>query len=291
MLEMAALALMLAGGAYGMSLYQKARAHARWASLFDRAASSLGGRASASTMFDAPEMRAVIGGRTIDVRVKDTNHRGRGVIIAESKTGSGSEGLRLYLGWDVWALPQALDHVPEIPFPHAFGLSGKLTVKANDAAAAHRFAENAVPTMIDVRSRAGARALEILCRGGTLQLAVHAMEEKPAAIESVVRANAVLAMAAERCLLDTARTDANATMPPASPPGMTATKAPEPKAHITVICTLCGQTNQRGERWVSCSRCASPYHQRCWLQATGCIAERCQETGSTPLDTGDQVQT
>jgi hypothetical protein len=274
MLEIGALALLVAGGAYGLSLYQKGRAHTRWASLLQRVASSLGGRVSTATLFDPPEMRATVGLHVIDVRLRDTEHPGRGVVLAETRLPQGIEMLRLYVGWDVAMLPRGIEHVPEIPFPDAFGLSGRLTVKASDGGVAHRFSEQAAAILVELRDRSSSRAVEVMCRGGTLTLGVHFVQETPASIERILRAADELAQIVE----------GKAPTAP-SPTATTEKVAPVPAAHVSsATCALCTDRDKPGESWVKCNRCGSTYHHRCWLQATGCIASGCQETRSTPID-------
>src|SRR5207248_8246125 len=142
--------------------------------------------ASPGTIFDAPELRLSVGGIDVLLKLRGIENPERGVAIVEaplpSSPNAASDMLRLYVGWDVSSVPRGLEHIPEIPFPRV-GLDGRLVVRASDAAIASRFVERATPGLLDIRREARARAMEVLCRGGTLQLAVHGIRDSASGLE------------------------------------------------------------------------------------------------------------
>src|SRR5215475_429357 len=103
MLEIGALAVLVAGASYGYSLYQKSRAHQRFKVVFEEVARRLGGRASPGTIFDAPELRLAVGGVDVTLKLRGIENPERGVAIIEVPlAGQGAnEMFRLYVGWDV----------------------------------------------------------------------------------------------------------------------------------------------------------------------------------------------
>lgn len=185
MLELGAVALLAAGSAYGYALYQRGRAHARFKFALEEIARRLGGRTSAGTLFDAPELRVALGGATVMLRLKGIEQPSRGVAIAETPLGPSFEGLRLYVGWEVSSVPRGLEHVPEIPLPRA-RFEGRLVVRASDAAIATRFVDQVTQALAEAKREARASALEVLCRGGVLQFAVHGIEDSPIMLERVL---------------------------------------------------------------------------------------------------------
>jgi RING finger family protein len=289
MLEIGALAILVAGASYGYSLYQKGRAHARFKLSFEEIARKLGGRASPGTIFDAPELRLMFGDAEVLLRLRGIEHPDRGVAIAEVplSAGASSDMLRLYVGWDVSSVPRGLEHIPEIPFPRV-GLDGRLIVRTNDAAIASQFIERAVPDLSEVRREARARALEILCRGGSLQVAVHGIRDSAIMLERIVFAALRMRelVQAIRKNEAPARHDPAPERPRSPPPPSAPEQAsppPEPPAPA-VACTLCAESKKKDEAWVACSRCRAPYHRRCWAQATGCIEKDCPETRALAFD-------
>jgi hypothetical protein len=292
---------LVAGGAAAYSFAAKGRAHARWKPVLDEAARRLGGRASTATMFDAPELRAEVNGLTVTLKLQNINKAPRRVVsISEASLPEGMSGVRLYFGWDVTRLSRDLEYISEIPFPKAFGLEGRVIVRADDAVVAHHFAERVAIDLVDTRREASAHAVEVLARGGTVRLAVHGLLESAAVVERLVRATARIT----RSVVESARAPAAAApktppTPPARPPSplpipepappksdSIAPPAPPPPVTPTVeaaTCGLCGEARTGPGAWLRCTRCKTAYHPACWHQATGCVADGCTETRSIPF--------
>jgi hypothetical protein len=286
MLEIGALAVLVAGASYGYSLYLKGRAHTRFKVAFEEVARKLGGRTSPGTIFDAPELRLTIGKSQVLLRLRGIEHPDRGVAIVEVPLESSaiSDHLRLYIGWDVASVPRGLEHIPEIPFPRV-GLEGRLVVRASDAPLATRFVERTVADLAEMKKDARARAIEVLIRGGSLQLAVHGVRDSSAMLERIVIASLRIQM-----LLGDAPEVEDARPKPrreplkeASAPAADRIEAPEVNAP-PVPCALCTDLKKPGEAWVRCGRCRAPYHHKCFLQATGCIEKDCHETRALAFD-------
>lgn len=274
MIEIVAFAAAGVAGAWAFLLMKRSRAHNRWKGLLEEAATKLGGRASPATMFDAPELRATLEDVTVTLKLRDIHKPESGVASAEARLAGLDERLRIYLGWDVAAAPPGLEHVPELDYGGAAFVEGKVVLRGSDAVIAKRFVELAAIDLVDLRREANARALEVICRGGYLDLRAHGMTESPHMVERLAIVSARLV----RLALEAAT--GRKLGPGASP----SPAAPSPAAPAgDARCPLCMGAQKAGETWVACSRCGSPYHQNCWQQATGCLVEGCDETKSRPL--------
>lgn len=276
MLELAAVIALAFGGGLAFTTFRRARRHGAWKRHLAEVSTRLGARSSAGTMFDQPELRAEVAGRTITLRLLEGyGSAGAGRAEAEAPLPETLTAVRLYLGWGVERAPAGLEHVPPVPHGPKAGLEGPLTLLAEDGALASRILEGGALDLIDVRREARARVVELTVRGGYLKLAVTGLVPSPHVLERLVRATGRLAE-----LLEIA---ARGTQLPAGNTPPEPRPAPAPLAAAELRCALCVERPRAGERWVRCARCAAPYHQTCFTQATACIEGGCGETRSAPL--------
>ncbi len=72
---------------------------------------------------------------------------------------------------------------------------------------------------------------------------------------------------------------------PTAPSPRAAAPTVPPPARLDVACHVCAEHSRvvPAEPWVRCQRCDTPYHERCWGVATGCVATGCVETRTFPL--------
>ncbi|MEQ8275527.1 MAG: hypothetical protein RMA76_33295 [Deltaproteobacteria bacterium] len=265
MIEWALLgAAALGAGGYALRVVQRGRVHRRWAKILDDVAHDLGARASAGSRFDSPQLRTEIDGTTVTIVVNGID---RGVRdrrgVATATLPDIANTVRFYFGWDVAKIPVAVEHVAEVPYPPIQRVDGDVKIRADDAAMATRFMREAILDLIDVRGAASAHALEVIAKGGYLELVVHGVTEQPAVLTRAARACARLAT-----IVDTI--SRGTTLP-----------APEPEAPTLdddATCALCDATRAEDEAWVVCAGCEAPYHAACFAQATACV--RCGDTKS-----------
>jgi hypothetical protein len=276
---------LVAGGAAAYQLASKGRAHARWKPVFEDAARRLGGRASTATMFEAPELQADVEGTPVSLRLQNVHkNQRRTVAVAEASLPEGLSGVRLYFGWDVTRLSRDLEYIAEIPFPRAFGLAGRVHVRADDAAVAHRFAERASADLLSLRQESTAEAIEVLARGGSVRIAVHGLSDTAWVIERVVKVAARMAGHVNGAVSGRPAPEPIAPRLPTPPPKPPEPEKIEPETFEEARCALCSEKRVAKKGWVRCIRCSAPYHEACFLQATGCVADGCSETRSRPAD-------
>ena len=276
-------ALAVAGGAIAYKMMKRGEKHARWKDVFEEAANKLGGRASTGTRFDSPELRATVDQISIDVKLKSAYKRtDKGVAVAEASLSGPCTSLRLYFGWDVGPVRRELEYIPEIPFPRAFGLRGRVSVRSDDADLANRFVQHAVNDLSDVRREAEAHGVEILVRGGTFRMAVHGIQRSSWMIERIVTAMTRLVRGVEHFAGGSLPPPSARPLAPVAPRGPdAAVPAPAEEddgSFEEATCTLCTEARKARSGWVRCNRCGAAYHHRCWAQATGCLSEGCEET-------------
>ncbi len=259
MIEWALLgAAALGAGGYAVRVIQRGRVHGRWSKILDGVAEDLGARPSAGSRFDAPQLRADIEGTTVTIVVKDIH---RGVrdrrAVATATLPDIANTVRFYFGWDVREIPVAVEHVAEVPYPPIQRVDGDVEIRADDAAMATRFMREAILDLIDVRGAASAHALEVIAKGGYLELVLHGVIEQPA----------VLTRAARVCqrLASIVDTISRGTTLPAPE------EAPAPVIADDAVCTLCDAARAADEAWVACASCEAPYHAPCFEQATACV--------------------
>jgi hypothetical protein len=288
MLEIGAIVVAAAGGAVGWSMFKKSRAHTRWRAVLEEAAKKLDGRASPATMFDAPELRATVKDVLVTVKLQSIHDPKNGVAIAEAKLPDAAERLRIYVGWDVKKVPPGLEHVPEVEYPRASGLDGKLLVRASDRSIADRFTDAAVIDLVDIRREALAKAIEVIARGGYIHVIAHGLSESAFMVERMVGVTANLVRLVASTLPGAAVADASrvADAEKIADTGRVADAskvADASRVADETRCTLCVERRNAGEQWVQCARCRAPYHAACFTQATGCVAEGCSETRAEPM--------
>jgi hypothetical protein len=251
MIELLVLLTFVGAGAVVWAVVKKRAPASLWKGLVAEAAPLIGGRPSAGAALDAPELRAEIDGTTVNMKfgIRDQS-------VATAKIEEGSERLRIYIGWDVPAIPEGLSHFPEIALPVSYTFAGEMTTRANERETAERFLERAARDLIDLRSGTGARALSLTVRGGHLELALSGMSQSTGAIETLANTTAVLVKrlsGSERSL-----------------PALPAERR----------CTAC--MDRGGEEWVTCAKCRAAYHRACFMKGAGCVVPNCGETLSEP---------
>lgn len=265
MIEWALLgAAALGAGGYAVRVIRRGRVHGRWSKILDDVAKSLGARPSAGSRFDAPQLRTEIEGTTVTIVVKDIH---RGVrdrrAVATATLPDNANTVRFYFGWDVRAIPIAVEHVNEVPYPPIQRVDGDVKIRADDAAMATRFMRDAIIDLIDVREAASAHALEVIAKGGYLELVLHGVVEQPAVLVRAARVCQRLASVVDSMSRGT-------TLPTVTEDA--------PKVAADATCALCELSRAEGEAWVACAGCAAPYHAACFEQATSCV--RCGHTAA-----------
>jgi hypothetical protein len=305
-MEPFAIAALALGGYWVLRKNQRADRREAWTQVLAEAAERLGGRSSPGSAGDAPSLRATVDQITVTVTIQ--GHKkpdAEAVAIVEARMAEDFGDRRVYFGWATGPVRPELAHIPEIPFPHAFGLSGPVSVRSDDATLANDFVKHAVKDIADVRQEASASAIEILARGGSFRMAVHGLDRSAWLLERLVTATTRLVRGLE--YFGGVRREAVALdgpsvptrpAPPASSPvpdastegGIVRAEAPHSPARPTAKpmareerCGLCQERPSGEARWVRCNRCGTPYHEICWIQATGCLESGCEETRATPL--------
>lgn len=229
--------LLVAAGAFGVVALARGGKRSEWTALLQEAAGRLSGRAS------PPELRALVEGTTINVKVDPASR-----AVASAKLEDGSERLRIFVGWDITAIPEGLSHFPEITMPVAYTFAGTVATRANEPSAAERFVERAARELIDLRHTTRATSLALTVRGGHIELALTGVEKSASALEQLARTTVSLAhklSLAER-----------------SAPALPAERR----------CPACMDTG--GDDWTACEKCNAWYHRACFLKA-GCVAPSC----------------
>jgi|JI10StandDraft_1071094.scaffolds.fasta_scaffold123847_3 hypothetical protein len=188
----------LAAGAIPVvwSMTQKARGEAAWRAAMLEATRALGGGGVTSTP-DGPRFTATRDGATVALRVRDVRHAARSIVTADVVLPAQAPSARLYLGWGVTAPPAELAHIPELETAARGGFKGRVYVRSDAPAVAERFVEAQAAALVDLRHRAGARALEVLVRGGRLHLALHGPPRAAATVLAMVEQAAALRRALE----------------------------------------------------------------------------------------------
>jgi hypothetical protein len=260
----------LTGGALFAGWSARKRRSA-WGAAMSGAAAALGGRVSAGGAGDAPELRAEIEERTLTLRLAAVlGARDRRGATAALRLPDGLTPVRLYLGWGVDAAPSGLDHLPSIEQPDSAGLEGRFTVRAEDAALAARFVRAARLDLLDVmRELDTGDGVEVVVRGGYLDLGVRALACSAPLIERMARAARGLA----------GHLEAAAAGPTALPPPALAPARRE--------CALCADLERAKERWVGCARCGAAYHADCFVRAGACVIQGCDERRADPLPSAE----
>lgn len=226
---------LVVAGVVGVVALSPRRGNRRLA--FDDAAKRLSARASGN------ELRSEIDGFTVNVRVEDRR------ITAHARLEEGTETLRIFIGWDVPAVPDGLAHFPEIALPVAYTFAGTMTTRASERELADRFLERAAASLIELRTSTGAASLAVTVRGGHVELALAQTKETAEAIEQIARTTAALARRlalSERSL-----------------PALPAERR----------CAACVDTG--GDEWTSCPKCGANYHVACFAKGGGCVAPGC----------------
>jgi len=248
--------------------------------VLSEAAARLGGRASPGTRFDRPQLRATVDGVSVTLSIKDAYRKSeKGTAVAEAPLADEARTLRLYFGWDVADIREEILQLSEIGVKSMRILGGKVIVRGDDAKLAAGFLEHAALDLAGIRREAKAHALEILARGGTFRIAVHGIQRSTWMIEHIVTATARLVRGLEFFAGVPAR---ELEGPP--PPRVSTPPFRDDGARFEAAsCALCTENRSAHEGWVRCNRCHAPYHERYWVQATGCLAEGCAETRGAPM--------
>ncbi|MCK6548140.1 hypothetical protein L6R52_19975 [Myxococcota bacterium] len=269
-LEGLLVAVAVAGGAWAWALSRRAKAHGRWKLVLGEVATKLGGRASPGSMFDAPELRAELEGTTVTLKLQDVHLGPKGVARADANIGGVDERLRMYVGWDAPATPEGLAHFPEVIAARGVIVEGKLDVRGSDAEVTRRFAELAAAELVELRALTGGRALEVIVRGGYLELRALGAEASAAMVEHLARSAARLVL-----MIRVA----------ASKDALPAGKVPLALgAGARVTCELCTDYKRDGEAWIRCETCGAPYHFKCWAQSGACVVAGCGGLVSKPFE-------
>lgn len=154
------------------SMSQKVRGEAAWLATLREAARTLDGGGVTATP-DGPRLTASHDGATVVLRVRDVRHAARSIATADVVLPARAPVSRLYVGWGVTAPPAELAHIPEVHTSARSGFVGRVYVRSDGPAVAERLVETQASGLVDLRDRVGARALEVLVRGGRLYLALH----------------------------------------------------------------------------------------------------------------------
>lgn len=267
MIEWALLgAAALGAGGVAVRAIQKSRARSRWTKVLEDAAQLVNGRAS--TGGADPEFRAEVDGTTVTLKllgIYGSERDGRVVAIAALPDSSNTQ--RFYFGWDVLAAPREVEHVTEVPYPPVQRVDGDVKVRADDAAMANRFMKDAIVDLIDVRREADAHALEVIVRGGYLELRLHGLTTSPRLLERAVRVSGRLGTIVASSAQGTA---------------LPAPKADDETKAEPSICALCDEGPKANDPWRRCRGCGAIYHAACFAQAGACLS--CGATNADPLD-------
>ncbi len=240
-----------------------------WRRAVEEAATKLDGKASFGAS-NAPELRATVDQVLVNLRLEQIDRaREDGVAIAESRVTGPAEKIRLYIGWDIGSVKNEVAHIPQLHVVQPFGVEGRIMLRSDHPEIAKRFLRHALNDLTDVRREAVASALELKLTGGTLRLAVHGIQQSSWMVERIIIATTRLV----RGIVYFAEAGDDVEDLPSMPM--------EPAEAIE--CALCTSARKRDEAWVRCDRCDAAYHRRCWVQATGCLADDCHETRATPM--------
>jgi hypothetical protein len=232
--------LVLALGGAGFVALSRGSGTSKWKALLEEAAKRLGGRAS------PPELRALVDGLTINTKIAAGER-----AVASTKLEEGTERLRIFVGWDVPAIPEGLAHFPEITLPVAYTFAGAMTTRANEREIADRFLERAARELIELRASTHASTLAVTVRGGHLEIALTGIERTAEAIETLTRTTAALA---KRLRFEER-----------SAPALPAERR----------CVACMDTGGDEAEWTACGKCGAWYHRACYAKGGGCIVPGC----------------
>lgn len=314
MIEWAILgAAALGAGGVALRAVRKGRVRRRWSGVLADVAQRTGARGSIGSSSDAPELRTEIDGTTVTLKIIGIEKAPRdGRIVASASLPDNANTIRFYFGWDVLEIPRAVEHIADVPYPPVQRVEGDVKIRADDGAMASRFLREAIVDLIDVRREATAHALEVIVKGGYLELLVHGLDEHPAVLERTARACQRLAAIVDTISRGTtlpAGADATSSAEPGddaidperdAAPSIATDRGPASETDATssaadatpssgaaaddlpaTTCALCDAARRDDERWVRCASCAAPYHEACFAQATACLT--CGQTRSKPL--------
>jgi hypothetical protein len=231
------IAFLVAAGVAGVVVFSR-RGASNWNALIGEAAARLSGRAS------PPELRALVEGTTINVKIAGPNR-----AVGHAKLEDGSELIRIFIGWDVAAIPQGLEHFPEINLPVAYTFAGTMTTRANDKQVAERFLERGARDLIDLRDSTHSESLALTVRGGHIEIALTGLDQSADSLEKLARTTVALGR--------------RLSFEERSAPALPAERR----------CVACMDVG--GDDWVNCEKCNAAYHRACFAKAGGCVAPGC----------------
>lgn len=229
-----------------------------WRPAIAAAATSLGGRPSIAG--GTAEMRAEQEGVTVTLRVRGD------VATADAPLYPNSKAPRIYLASGLEKPSQDLGYMPETPLPPAFALDPPVMLRTDGAEEAVKFAEANALELAKLERDSGARSIEVLVRGGSLELTLRNARASTDIAERMVRTSARLVawLGGNRALAE-------------------ASTKQIPAATVKIACALCGGERRPGVDWVKCTNCGSPHHAECWNTAHECAREGCGGTRAEPM--------